>query len=94
MVGEDVLDLGRAGGAGGWLDQGGDGLGELGEARVGLEKCFAALGAGDAVEVGGEGQAAPAHFQEVLIEDVFRGVHQRLLYHEGPVAVEVGQLLL
>jgi hypothetical protein len=49
---------------------------DFGEAGVGLEEGRAAVSAFDSVEVGGEGEGAPAHFKVVLLEDGF-GVEHR-----------------
>jgi hypothetical protein len=64
-----------------------DGLAEFDEARVAGKEVFAAGGALDAIEVGGEGEASPAHFEEILVEDLGGGLHVIGLYAHGGVSM-------
>jgi hypothetical protein len=66
FVAENILDLfGTIGVA---LEQDVNGSAELFEPGVGVEERLAAIATLDTVEVGRQGEAAPPHFEEILLK--------------------------
>jgi hypothetical protein len=83
-VTEDHLDA--LGAVGSFAGQEFEGPAEFLDACVGAEGVGAAGGAGDAVEVGREGEGPPTHFEKLLVEEFF-GVGHHFIVAGMPVFV-------